>query len=356
MNNYIHIIGNFDGGNPKDPGSIIQNDERDFTIIPYSEDNDPNYKFRLDVQVKNNSEEIRKLHLSIDWVEPRFNHLRNYIYTKHKEEVDWTLYPMSVEDTGTWGDIDVKPGVTHLCMHPKYNYKDYLDFIRCIPENDGIQKIKIGETPENREIYMIKISACNSKPQKKILIVSRIHPYETAGSYCIEGIINHFLNNLSHFTFHLSPFKIYLIPMANPDGVYNGLCKLSAPDGIDLSRQISDSDSTSRLIRKAIDEIKPDIYCEFHNWMLHEYDGIYFLNLFQSRRFIRNLAFKKQFKKRWKIHLRKKVMSVKPPGFKKYCREKFGSICLCLEFPWRDRKIADMKRIGIDSLMALTKM
>jgi len=356
MNNYIHIIGNFDGGNPKDPRSIIQTGSNDFTIIPYSEDNDPNYKFRLDVQVKNNSEEIRKLHLSIDWAEPQFNHLRNYIYAKHKEEVDWTLYPMSVEDTGTWGDIDVKPGVTHLCMHPKYNYMDYLDFIHCIPENDGIQKIKIGETPENREIYMIKISAGNSKPKKKILIVSRIHPYETAGSYCIEGIINHFLNNLSLLTLNLSPFKIYLIPMANPDGVYNGLCKLSAPDGIDLSRQISDSDSISRLIRKAIDEIKPDIYCEFHNWMLHEYDGIYFLNLFQTRRFIRNLAFKKQFKKRWKIHLRQKIFSLSPHGFKKYCREKFGSICLCLEFPWRDRKIADMKRIGIDSLMALTKM
>ena len=356
MYNYIHIIGDFDGGNPKDSESIIQNDERDFTIIPYSEDNDPNYKFRLDVQVKNNSEEIRKLHLSIDWMEPQFNHLRNYIYAKHKEEVDWTLYPMSAEDTGTRGDINVKPGVTHLCMHPKYNYKDYLDFIHCIPDDGGIQKIKIGETSEHREIYMIKISACNNKPQKKILIVSRIHPYETAGSYCIEGIINHFLNNFLRFTFHNSPFKIYLIPMANPDGVYKGLCKLSAPDGIDLSREISDSDSTSRLIRKAIDEIKPDIYCEFHNWMLHEYDGIYFLNWLMAKRFIRNLHSKKLFNKNWKIHLRRKVTSVKPHGFKKYCREKFGSICLCLEFPWRDRKIEDIKRIGVDSLMALTKV
>ena len=83
----IEISGDFDGGNPKDPESIIQNDERDFTIIPYSEDNDPNYKFRLDVQVKNNPEETRKLYLSIDWVEPQFNHLRNYIYAKHKRQI-----------------------------------------------------------------------------------------------------------------------------------------------------------------------------------------------------------------------------------------------------------------------------
>ena len=160
----------------------------------------------------------------------------------------------------------------------------------------------------------------------------------------------------SPLTFDFLPFTVYLIPMANPDGVYNGLCKLSAPDGIDLSKQFSNRDSTSRLIREAIDKIKPDIYCEFHNWMLHGYDGIYFLNWLQAKRFIRNLHSRTLFNKNWKIHLRRKIFSVSPHGFKKYCREKFGSICLCLEFPWRDRSIEDMKRIGVDSLIALTKM
>ena len=69
MANAIQIFGNFDGGNPQDPKSIIQTSPNAFTIIPYSEDNDPSYKFRLDVNVENNTKETMKLHLSIDWQE-----------------------------------------------------------------------------------------------------------------------------------------------------------------------------------------------------------------------------------------------------------------------------------------------
>ena len=55
MANKIQITGDFDGGNPKDPNSIIQTDSNSFTITPYSEDDDPNYKFRLDIKVFNHS-------------------------------------------------------------------------------------------------------------------------------------------------------------------------------------------------------------------------------------------------------------------------------------------------------------
>ena len=39
-------------------------------------------------------------------------------------------------------------------------------------------------------------------------------------------------------------YRIHLIPMANPDGVYNGLCKRTAQDGVDLSKHIDRKDST----------------------------------------------------------------------------------------------------------------
>ena len=357
MSDCIHVIGDFDGGNPKDPNSIIQGDSDTFTIYPYSEDNDPNYKFRLDVQANNDVRETKRLHLFIEWKEPQFNHLRNYIYAKHEEEVDWTLYPMSVEDTGTWGDIDVEPGITHLCMHPKYNYQDYINFINKIPSNGIIKKELIGKTPEGRDLWLLKISNENPVPKKKILFVSRIHPYETSGSYCAEGITDYFLNEYQESSSDmLSNAAIYLLPMANPDGVYNGLCKLTAPDGIDLSKQVDTRDSNSALLLKCIDEVRPDVYCEFHNWMFQELDGIYFFNMYQTRRFIRNMPSQKHFKKTWKPFFRKKIFSIIHHGFKKHCREKFGSVCVCLEYPWRYRKIDDMKRLGVDSLKALARI
>ena len=353
----IKISGNFDGGNPKDPNSIIQGDSDTFTIYPYSEDNDPNYKFRLDVQANNDVRETKRLHLFIEWKEPQFNHLRNYIYAKHEEEVDWTLYPMSVENTGTWRDIDVEPGITHLCMHPKYNYQDYINFINKIPSNGIIKKELIGKTPEGRDLWLLKISNENPVPKKKILFVSRIHPYETSGSFCAEGIVDYFLSKGSELLCDVfRDVAIHLLPMANPDGVYHGLCKLTAPDGIDLSKQIDTSDSNSALLLKCIDEVRPDVYCEFHNWMFQEFDGIYFLNWIKAKRFIRNMPSQEHFKKTWKPFFRKKIFSIIHHGFKKYCKEKFGSICVSLEYPWHYRKVADMKRLGVDTLKVLTKI
>jgi len=78
---------------------------------------------------------------------------------------------------------------------------------------------------------------------------------------------------------------LHLIPMANPDGVYEGLCKLTRLSGINLSRQIDPSDKTCQVIKDTVDRIEPDIYVEFHNWMFEYVDGTCCWNFFQCRKF-----------------------------------------------------------------------
>jgi hypothetical protein len=352
----IYISGSLDGGNPQDQNSIIQTAPDTFTIIPFSEDNDPNYKFRLDVKVINRSSLVEKVDLTIDWQESKWNFLRNYVYFKNEKDPFWTYLPMAVNATQTIGEISFQPGETYLCLHPKYSYEDYLKFILRIPETEFVSKERLGLTPENRELWWVKISNKTVKPNRKIMLVSRIHPYETSGSYCAEGIIDYFLNEYQESSSDiLSNAAVYLLPMANPDGVYNGLCKLTAPDGIDLSKQVDTRDPNSALPLKCIDEVRPDVYCEFHNWMFQELDGIYFFNRFQARRFVRNMPSQKYFKKIWKPFFRKKIFSIIHHGFKKHCRDKYGSVCVCLEYPWRYRKISDMKKLGVDTLKALAK-
>ena len=217
MRDTIQITGNFDGGNPKDPDSIIQTGPNSFTVIPFSEDNDPNYKFRLDIKVFNHTADIIKSDLSIDWQEPKFNPLRDYVYLKHVSDPDWTYVPMRVNGSKTEGQINFRPGETYVCLHPKYSYGDYLRFVSAIEESELIKKEKIGLSAEGREIWMVKIGGEIEHARKKIMLVSRIHPYETAGSYCIEGIVNHFSKNLftfsiSHFTNLQEPFTFLLSP------------------------------------------------------------------------------------------------------------------------------------------------
>ena len=163
----IHILGNFDGGNPKDPDNMIRTAHNSFTITPFSEDNHPNYKFRIDVRAINTSSVTPRLHLTIDWLEPIFNYLRNYVFLTNEKGSSWTYLPMTISTTQTSGKIDLKPGETYLCLHPKYSYGDYLKFIQRIPETEIISKERLGVTPENRQLWWVKISSNTAKPKKR---------------------------------------------------------------------------------------------------------------------------------------------------------------------------------------------
>jgi hypothetical protein len=352
----VKIIGDFDGGNPKSPDGIIQTDGNAFTIFPFSEDNDPNYKFRFDIKIINYTDNPHPVELTIDWGELTFNHLRDYVYVRHPKDMFWNYHPMQIHRTRSCGTISVYPGETYACLHPKYNYQDYLEFVRRVPKTDFLNKEKIGETPEKREIWMIRISSrhFHESTPKRVLIVARIHPYETSGSYCIEGIVNDLImSGRSKMSGSQKNFDLFLVPMANPDGVYNGYCKLSALNGLDISKHYDHSDGTARLLKQFIDDVRPDLYCELHNWMFKRTDGIYLLNYLGAKRFIRFMPNQEQYQKKWRPILRRKLVAGKAHGFKKYCRDQFGATSLVLEYPWYLRSTTAMKQLGASTFDAL---
>lgn len=357
MADYFEITGNFDGGNPKDPKRIIQTGLNSFEIFPFSEDNDPNYKFRLDIKAVNRSSSEHHVDLHIDWQESRFNHLRNYVYLKNNSDGEWSRLTLAAGTADTSGRIGLKPGESHITLNPKYDYADYIDLVSRVPQKGCLVKELLGRTPEKREIWTLKTRNSGDVAKKRIMLVARIHPYETAGSYCTEGIVDHFLNSgkSTKYTWTRN-CEVCIIPMANPDGVYNGLCKLTRLKGTDFSKIIDFEDPITLLVKKAIDNFKPDIYCEFHNWMLPELDGIYYLSRLQAWRFKKNIPSQKRFQKRWRVFVKNGLFATEAHGFKKYCREKYGSISMCVEYPWYLRDTTDMKVIGVQTLNSLVRL
>lgn len=62
------------------------------------------------------------------------------------------------------------------------------------------------------------------RPNKPIIMISaRVHPGETPSSYAMRGLIQFLINKKDARAMLLRKyFVILLIPMLNPDGVYNG--------------------------------------------------------------------------------------------------------------------------------------
>lgn len=59
------------------------------------------------------------------------------------------------------------------------------------------------------------------------MITCRVHPGETSASFALQGFINYLIESDSHqIDFLLRSFVFLIVPMVNPDGVYNGTYRM----------------------------------------------------------------------------------------------------------------------------------
>jgi hypothetical protein len=352
----LRIDGDFDGGNPKGEEDIVRQGENGFVVYPFSEDGDPNYKFRLDLKVRNEAPHARKISVTVDWRTHEYMKYRDYVFLKNPGDEAWNFLPGKIDGTKTFLELELKPGESYLCMHPGYNYEDYLKMIESVRKTECMEKFLLGDSREGRKIWAIRISDPRRPARKNMVVVARVHPYETAGSYCAEGIVESFRDPSGYGMEILKRYNVFLLPMISPDGVYHGFGKLTSREGVDLSKNVDGKDASCALLKDLVDGLKPKIYMEFHNWMFKDTDGIYFLNAMNGWRFIRKMPSQKEYGKVWKPILRRRLFPASPFGFKKYCRETYGSLCACFEYPWFSRDIGAMKKMGINTVRAMSAL
>ncbi|KAL4490339.1 hypothetical protein ABPG72_004378 [Tetrahymena utriculariae] len=143
-----------------------------------------------------------------------------------------------------------------FCFSYPYEYQKCIDMIQKLQEdysNDEdiyLHQEVIVQSAQQRNIHLITISSQDGLLDKEeeyfqqplfpfreketrakrfrankpyILITCRVHPGETPSSYALEGMIKFLLNKKDSRSAILRQFFVFLIvPMLNPDGVYNG--------------------------------------------------------------------------------------------------------------------------------------
>jgi hypothetical protein len=346
----VRVYGNFDGGNPQHPGRIVQSGKNEIRVMPEIEDGEAAYYFRLDIAVENREMAEVAIKLIIDWQDNRFIELKDRIFCRFPKR-GWEAFGAQQRGTETIFMMKVPPGETRLTLNPSYSYGEYLDFVKERVNPGLFEKEVLFSTPKGREIYLLR-SRAGRRGKRRVLVTARTHPYETAGSFCVEGIVENY--GKGKRPVELGEVDLWIIPMICPDGVADGLCRLNERGAPDLSREIKAGYGLCKTLMTAIEDIRPHLFIEWHNWMIKERDGIFYLRRWPMKKVIRNLEMRDPtFRQRgWIKGLRYGLLKLPAQGLKGFAEERCGSRCMTIEFPWYERSEEEMRQLGWNTLLA----
>ena len=99
--------------------------------------------------------------------------------------------------------------------------------------NSFVTRTMIGESQEGRPIHLLRIG--ESDDQKMIIVMSRQHPPEVTGFLAMKAFVETICSDIEVAANFRKKYNTYVIPMANPDGVYHGHWRHNR-GGVDLNR------------------------------------------------------------------------------------------------------------------------
>ena len=160
----------------------------------------------------------------------------------------------------------------HVARLEPYRISD-LEKLKTDIAGQAIVKItSIGQTVEGRELEIIRVGSAEAP--HRVLIRARAHPWEPGGNWVIEGLIRRLLRDDDLAKRCLDSYCLYVMPMANKDGVAHGRTRFNM-NGKDLNRDwLEPADPAlapeNAALEKWLDTMiaggqRPDLAIDFHN-------------------------------------------------------------------------------------------
>jgi len=158
---------------------------------------------------------------------------------------------------------EIYPSIRSSSFNSRYfKHADLENAINSIASSSLIKIESIGSSYEGRNIYLFEIG----RGRTNLLFWSQMHGNEPTGTLALFDLINFLNSDLLHdFTENiLNKFKIFIIPMLNPDGAEYFQRENSL--GIDINRDALQLTSPEALIlSKVIEQVKPEVSFNLHD-------------------------------------------------------------------------------------------
>ncbi len=360
----ISLLTGFDGASPRDDVGVRQVAEGRFVVYPnyrrvegISEECIAGAGARLSVRIRNDGPSAAPVTVVADWQTESCLEYRDLGFVRLPDE-DWRQIPGQRDKTTICYNLLVPPGVTALALYPEYNVEQCRRFVEHLGER-GARLAVPGHSAEGRDIWLVHVPASRSGCPS-LMVQARDHAYESAGSYCIEGIIDFLLSDCPSAQCLRERFEVYCLPMANPDGVHNGMSRLTAERGANLNRLVTECDLAHDAVRAAIDHVRPQVYLNIHNWQVKDVDGLLVNASAVGPAILQHIAADTEHGKRWLVESAEDWLKAngltalreQDKSWKNYVEERFGGVGVTVEFPWPGLTPADMRAKGALFLQA----
>lgn len=114
-----------------------------------------------------------------------------------------------------------------------YRLSDLDRWLASIADHPRVEIRPIGETVEGRTLEIVRVGRPDAP--YRVFLRARAHPWEPGGNWVVEGLVARLLRGDGESEAYLDRYCVYILPMANKDGVARGRTRFNLR-GKDLNR------------------------------------------------------------------------------------------------------------------------
>ncbi len=148
--------------------------------------------------------------------------------------LSWTTVPTDALPGNRVRVTVTMPGETlYLARMQPYRLSDLEALLARVQASPHAALERIGQTVEGRELEVVRIGDANAP--RRVFVRARAHPWEAGSSWVAQGLIDRLLRDDAEARGWRSRYVLYVLPMANKDGVARGRTRFNV-NGRDLNR------------------------------------------------------------------------------------------------------------------------
>ena len=130
-------------------------------------------------------------------------------------------------------NFEMPANALYVARVEPYRISDLDRMLDSIKSNSLVQITTFGKTVQGRDLEIVRIG--NPTAPFRVFIRARAHPWESGGNWVVQGLIQRLLKADAEAKKYLDRYCVYILPMANKDGVATGRTRFNML-GKDLNR------------------------------------------------------------------------------------------------------------------------